>query len=86
MHRFGCRKKKLFSQITQRNFRGRVFNRVRTKIDPMLRAEYIFSALHQGHTYSPENNVFFVSPWIHVPIHRGESWEIRSKETRGKGG
>ena len=78
--------KKIIFQVTQRNFRGRVFNMVRTKIDPMLRAEEIFSALHQGQTYSPENNAFFVSPWIHVPTHRGESWEIRSKETRGKGG
>ena len=25
----------------------------------MLRAEYIFNPLHQGRTYSPENNIFF---------------------------
>ena len=60
-----CPKKIIaFAQVTQRNFSWKRL-RVRTKIDPMLRAEYIFSPLHQGQTYSPENNVFFVSPWIH---------------------
>ena len=52
----------------------------------MLRAEYILILhVHQGQTYSPENNIFFVSPG-YIPSQREEGSEIRSKETRGEGG
>ena len=38
----------------------------RTKIDPMLRPEYIFNPLHQGRTYAPENNIFCITVDIHL--------------------
>ena len=50
------KKRKSFSQVTQRRSL-----RVRTKIDPMLRPEFIFNPLHQGRTYSPENNIFCIT-------------------------
>ena len=85
---FRCRKKKIlypkkiftFSQVTQRNFSWKRF-RVRSKTDPLLRPEYIFNPLHQGRTYSTENNIFFASPWIYTYSQRRRS-EMRSKETR----
>ena len=70
---FSCRKKKIFypkkiftfSQVTQRNFSWKSL-RVRTKIDPMFRPEYIFNPLHQGRTYSLENNIFCITVDIYL--------------------
>ena len=70
---FRCRKKKIFypkkiftfSQVTQRNFSWESL-RVRIKIDPMLRSEYIFNPLHRGRTYSPENNIFCITVDIYL--------------------
>ena len=70
---FRCRKKKIFypkknlyffSSNTEELFVKK--SQGRTKIDPMLRPEYIFNPLHQGRTYSPENNIFCITVDIHL--------------------
>ena len=43
----------------------------RTKIDPMLRPEYIFNPLRQGRTYSPENNIFCITVDIYLLTEGG---------------
>ena len=88
---FRCRKKKIFypikkiftfSQVTQRNFSWESLG-VRTKIDPMLRPEYIFNPLHQGRTYSPENNIFCITVDIYQPTEgRVEKLEVKKHEGR----
>ena len=89
---FRCRKKKIlypkkiftFSQVTQRNFSWKSF-RVRTKTDPMLRPEYIFNPLHQGRTYSPENNIFCITVDIYL-LTEGRVGKLEVKKHEGRVG
>ena len=53
----------------------------------MLRVEYILILpVHQGQTYSPENNIFFCITVDTYLLKEREGSEIRSKETRGESG
>ena len=70
---FRCRKKKIFypkknlyffSSNTEELFVEE--SQGRTKIDPMLRPEYIFNPLHQGRTYFPENKIFCITVDIYL--------------------
>ena len=89
---FRCWKKKIFypkkiftfSQVTQRNFSWESL-RVRIKIDPMLRPEYIFNPLHQGRTYSPENNIFCITVDIYL-LTEGRVGKLEVKKHEGRVG
>ena len=86
---FRCRKKKMFyskkiftfSKGKNRNFSWKSL-RVRTKIDPILRPEYIFNPW-QGRTYSPENNIFCITVDIYL-LTEGRVGKLEVKKHEGR--